>query len=87
MTGLVFHHLGLAVKTPDKAVAFLKAQGYAVGDAIFDPACRTSISVCAPIATMPNVELIWPATGKSPIDGMLQQHQEWACLPYVLHRA
>jgi len=35
--GLLFHHLGLAVKTPEIAERFLAGLGYSVEPRIYDP--------------------------------------------------
>jgi hypothetical protein len=73
--GLTFHHLGLAVKTPDVAAAFLSNLGYRVGATVFDPIQNVHLALCEHPA-MPAVEIICPGPGKSPIDRYLQQHKE-----------
>jgi len=73
--GLTFHHLGLAVRTPDIAKAFLSNLGYRIGATVFDPIQNVHVALCEHPA-MPAVEIICPGPGKSPIDRYLQQHKE-----------
>lgn len=73
--GIVFHHLGVAVKTPETATAFLKALGYRIDNPVFDPLQNTNLLMCTHDA-MPDVELIWPGTAKGPLDEMLKQHKD-----------
>ena len=70
--GLEFHHFGLAVHDPAQAFVYLAAMGYREGTACFDP------HQCVNLAmrhhdTMPDVEVIWPGAGPSPIDKILKQ--------------
>jgi len=73
--GLTFHHLGLAVRTPDIAAKFLSNLGYRIGTAIYDPIQNVHVALCEH-AVMPAVEIICPGPGKTPIDRYLQQHKE-----------
>ena len=34
--GLKFHHLGLAVRSPESARSFIEGQGYHIGDTVFE---------------------------------------------------
>ena len=68
--GLDFHHLGLAVRRPDAAMAFLSNLGYRIGDAVYDPEQNVNLAMCAADAA-PDVEVIWPGTRKGPVDGLL----------------
>lgn len=70
---LVFHHLGLAVRRPQEAEAFLTAMGYQLGEAVLDPGQNVHLKMCNH-ATEPDVEIIWPASAGGPIDGMTQRH-------------
>lgn len=70
--GLRFHHLGLAVAEPTTAFHFLSALGYIEGAAVFDPLQGVNLSLRCH-ATMPNVEVIWPGEGPSPIDRMIRR--------------
>ena len=71
--GLRFHHLGLAVRQPEPALRFLKGLGYEIGEPVFDSRQNVNLVMCAH-ETMPDVEVICPAQGESPIDGILQRH-------------
>ena len=44
--GLTFHHLGLAVRKPDDAVAFARGLGYSVEDAVFDAEQNVNLILC-----------------------------------------
>ena len=70
--GLVFHHLGLAVKDPETATTFLRDLGYRIGDAVYDPQQNVNLSLCT-ADDFPDVEIIWPGDGKGPLDGMLSK--------------
>ena len=70
--GLDFHHLGLAVRKPDNAMAFLDGLGYRRGNVIYDPEQNVNLSLCSSDAS-PDVEVIWPAKGKSPVDRLLSR--------------
>jgi catechol 2,3-dioxygenase-like lactoylglutathione lyase family enzyme len=67
---LTFHHLGLAVRRPDAALAFLQGLGYRCPDPVFDPEQNVQLTLCEH-PTMPSVEIICPGRGSSPIDGFL----------------
>jgi catechol 2,3-dioxygenase-like lactoylglutathione lyase family enzyme len=70
--GLRFHHLGLAVPGPDEAFRFLAGLGYAAGAQIFDPLQGVHLAMRHHLS-MPDVEVIWPGEGPSPIDGMIKR--------------
>jgi Glyoxalase/Bleomycin resistance protein/Dioxygenase superfamily len=70
--GLVFHHLGLAVKAPDAAFLYLQALGYRAGNEVHDPLQRVNLAL-RHHDVMPDVEVIWPGDGPSPIDGLLKR--------------
>lgn len=71
--GLTFHHLGLAVRKPDTAVAYHRALGYEVAPPVFDPEQNVTLIMCTSPA-MPDVEIITPAEGPSPIDGIVLKY-------------
>ena len=83
---LEFHHLGLAVRRGSEAVAFLQGLGYRIGKAMFDPEQNVNLIMCTH-AGMPNVEVIYPAMGKSPVDELVARNPNGlvyhAC--YVAH--
>lgn len=70
--GLRFHHLGLAVPAPEQAFLFLDALGYTMGAATFDPLQNVNLAM-RHHPTMPDVEVVWPEGGKSPIDQMVRR--------------
>ena len=68
--GLKFHHLGLAVRSPDAAISFAVGQGYRVGRSTYDPAQNVNLILCEH-ETEPSIEIVYPADGKSPLDKYL----------------
>ncbi len=66
-----FHHFGLAVRDPAEAFRYLMALGYTEGNAVFDPLQRVNLAMRHHPA-MPDVEVIWPGDGPSPIDRMIK---------------
>jgi hypothetical protein len=73
--GLVFDHLGLAVKSPDAATRFLGDLGYEIGTSVFDPIQKVNLIMCRHNA-MPAVEIIFPGDDSGPVDRLLAQHRE-----------
>jgi catechol 2,3-dioxygenase-like lactoylglutathione lyase family enzyme len=82
--GLSFHHFGLAVRQPDEAFTYLRALGYKDGNQVFDERQRVNLAM-RHHALMPDVEVIWPGDGPSPIDvqirrmGSLIYHLCYSC--------
>ncbi|MBR1171004.1 VOC family protein [Bradyrhizobium liaoningense] len=72
MTNLAFHHFGLAVASPDDAFRYLAALGYTAGHSAFDPLQRVNLAM-RHHPTMPDVEVIWPGDGPSPIDKLVKE--------------
>ena len=70
--GFRFHHLGLAVPGPDQAFRFLETLGYTAGAQTFDPLQNVNLAM-RHHGHMPDVEVIWPGVGPSPIDQMLKR--------------
>jgi hypothetical protein len=70
-SGLSFHHLGLAVRRPDDAKRFLGALGYEIAEPVFDPKQNVNAILCRHKGSMPDVEIIYPATAKSPVDTLI----------------
>ena len=68
--GLDFHHLGLAVREPAAAMTFLQGLGYRLGDPVYDPEQNVNLAMCT-AGDAPDVEIIWPAAGKGPVDRLL----------------
>lgn len=73
--GLIFHHLGLAVKTPEAAERFLSGLGYRIGPMISDSLQNVRARMCEH-DQMPDVEIIWPGAGEGPLDTLLLTHKE-----------
>jgi hypothetical protein len=73
--GLRFHHLGLAVRRPGDASRFLGALGYEIPEPVFDPEQNVNLIMCRHDG-MPDVEIIYPATGKSPVDTLVNQRPD-----------
>lgn len=73
-TELIFHHLGLAVRKPAEAQRVLSALGYALGEAVFDPAQNVNLIMCRHPGGAPDVEIVYPQAGKSPVDALVARH-------------
>jgi hypothetical protein len=69
--GLDFHHLGLAVRRPDDATRFLGGLGYEIGEPVFDPLQHINLIMCRHNGAMPDVEIVYPAATKSPVDALV----------------
>jgi hypothetical protein len=69
--GLSFHHLGLAVRRPRDATQFLGGLGYQLAEPVFDPKQNVNLIMCTHAGSMPDVEIIYPAAGKSPVDALI----------------
>jgi hypothetical protein len=68
---LQFHHLGLAVKSPQQARLFLQGLGYTIGEVVYDPLQKVNLIYCVS-ETQPHVELIFPADEPGPLGDMLK---------------
>jgi len=73
--GLTFHHLGLAVADPAKAIAFLSELGYSIGETVFDPLQNVQLKMCTH-TTSPAVEIISPGTenSKGPVNDLTRKN-------------
>jgi len=69
--GLRFHHFGLAVHGPAEAFSYLAALGYWEGAVEFDPLQGVNVAM-RHHSEMPDVEVIWPGEGPSPIDRLIK---------------
>jgi hypothetical protein len=69
--GLNFHHFGLAVHTPNEAFVYLAALGYRKGAQEYDNLQRVHVAM-RHHPEMPDVEVIWPGEGPSPIDRLIK---------------
>ena len=70
---LKFHHLGLAVRRPEAAQAFVSALGYRIGKTVFDPGQNVHLALCTHAAE-PAIEIIWPSETKGPIEDLTRRH-------------
>ena len=73
--GLIFHHLGVAVRKPEAALAFVRGMGYGVQPPVFDPLQNVNLIMCTH-ATEPAIEIIYKAEGDGPIDIHLSKHTQ-----------
>jgi hypothetical protein len=69
--GLKFHHFGLAVHAPSEAFTYLSALGYTEGAVEYDCLQRVNVAM-RHHPHMPDVEVIWPGDGPSPIDRVIK---------------
>jgi methylmalonyl-CoA/ethylmalonyl-CoA epimerase len=76
MSGLKFHHHGLAVKKDAQALDMLHFLGYAPGEKIFDPLQNVYVRLCtSPVH--PAIEIVMPGPeGKSPIETLISKYDE-----------
>ena len=72
LTGLRFHHLGLAVREPEPALRFLQSLGYGIGRWICDDLQKVNLMMCRS-ATMPDVEVICRVGETGPLDSILSR--------------
>lgn len=73
--GLTFHHLGLAVKTPEPAQRFLTRLGYSECGSVYDELQNVNLIMCSH-NTMPDVEIIYPSDNPGPLDKILSSRNE-----------
>ena len=71
-----FHHLGLAVKNPDRAMKFLEGLGFRMGESVLDEQQNVNLVMCKHEA-MPDIELIWQAASPGPLDTLLRNFTEF----------
>ena len=69
--GLTFHHFGLAVTQPEKAIKFLQGLGYRTGESVHDPLQNVNLVWCIS-PSMPAVEIISPTSSPGPLDNFLK---------------
>lgn len=73
--GLRFHHIGLALKNPEKAVHFLKGLGYTIGETIYDQHQNANLIMCTG-KTMPTIEIIFSNGKSGPLNSILATRDE-----------
>jgi methylmalonyl-CoA/ethylmalonyl-CoA epimerase len=73
---LTLHHLGLAVREPEKAKAFLLGLGYEAVQSWFDPRQGVNLALCRAEGA-PDVEVISPAGAQpGPLEPILRRAGE-----------
>lgn len=73
--GLRFHHFGLAVRQPSRALAVVRGLGYSCGEPIHDPLQEVVLTWCEhPV--MPAIELVSPSDEPGPLDNILSGNSE-----------
>ncbi|MEZ0262658.1 MAG: VOC family protein [Alphaproteobacteria bacterium] len=76
LTGLKFHHLGLAVRNDKEALTMLDALGYTPHERVFDPHQNVYVRLCT-AEGQPAIEIVQPGeTDKSPIDPLISKYNE-----------
>jgi len=70
--GLSFHHVGLACRHPEAALAFAAGLGYDAGEKIHDPVQNVNLIFCTH-AQMPALEIVYPTGSVGPIDAILEK--------------
>jgi len=73
--GLSFHHFGLAVYQPGRALSFLEYLGYRIGPSVYDPLQNVNLIMCES-SVMPAVELIYPSGLGGPLESILRERGE-----------
>jgi methylmalonyl-CoA/ethylmalonyl-CoA epimerase len=73
---LDFHHLGLAVRQPEKAKQFLSFLGYHIGQPVYDPLQKTHLIMCTGDHGMPDAEIIYPGEEPGPLQALLEGRNE-----------
>lgn len=72
---LDFHHIGLAVSSPDKALEFLRGLGYTSEEIILDEIQNVQLVLCSH-PEMPNIEIIFRTKTRGPVDFILKDKSE-----------
>jgi len=72
---LSFHHFGLAVSDPTRAVEFLQSLGYRCGEVITDREQNVNLILCRH-ETDPDVEIIFRTRSSGPLESILKKTKE-----------
>lgn len=81
--GMEFDHLGLAVRSTERALAFLQDLGYRAGEPVYDPLQRVRLVLCSS-DVMPPVEVISEADADGPLASILSGRSE--CIYHLCYR-
>lgn len=73
--GLAFDHFGLATRSAEMTLAFLRGLGYRTPESVHDPLQRVNLVLCDH-PTMPAVEVIFAADEAGPLDAVLAQQPQ-----------
>lgn len=73
VTGLRFHHFGLAAADADRAVAFLVRMGYRCSEPVVDPLQNVVLHWCEKNGA-PAIEVVSPTGTKGPLSSILAEH-------------
>lgn len=73
--GLIFHHMGLALKKEDEALKFLGGLGYEADEKCYDPEQKVYLRMCS-AESRPNVELVTEGPEPGPISRLLKRYSE-----------
>lgn len=71
---LAFHHLGLAVRHPVRALTWLRLLGYEIGPTVRDDLQRVNLALCTS-STMPAVEVVSKTEEPGPLDKILDRNE------------
>ncbi len=82
--GLTFHHLGLAVSDPQKAITFLTAIGYSIGEEVYDRKQNVKLRMCI-ADKMPDIELIYSTGSPGPVSNILKHSSE--CFYHICYES
>jgi methylmalonyl-CoA/ethylmalonyl-CoA epimerase len=74
ISGLTFHHHGLAVRNDEQALIFLGALGYAAGELLHDTLQDVRLRLCTH-ESLPTVEIVMPGDGDGPTRGLLARNE------------
>ncbi|MFC1525475.1 VOC family protein [Candidatus Latescibacterota bacterium] len=72
---LQFHHLGLAVSEPERALELLGNLGYECGAQIQDPLQNVRVVLCSHLSA-PDIEVISPGETEGPLHSVLKGDHE-----------
>ena len=73
--GLEFAHFGLATRSAETTLEFLRGLGYDTPETVYDPQQRVNLVLCEH-QTMPAVEVIFAADEGGPLDAILAKQPQ-----------
>jgi hypothetical protein len=75
LSGLKFHHFGLAVRSDRTAVEFLTALGYVCGPTVYDSEQNARLRMCDKPGE-PSIEIITTGEGDGPLTHILKRYDQ-----------